>query len=78
LESFEKSKEKLVRRIETCKQTLYYENIRHQVERRTENHRHSRRERHLLRYWDDAAWMKNWLLYSNRVMQSGTVDKVLK
>ena len=35
----------------------YYENVRCQDERRTENHWHSRCKTHLLSYWENTAWV---------------------
>ena len=37
-------------------------------------HQHGGLETYLLHYQIDAARMTNWLLYSNRVMQGGTVE----
>jgi len=56
----------------------YYENVSRQGERWTENHWHSRPETHSLRYQNDNALVTNWLLYSNRIMQGGAIELVLK
>jgi len=69
LESFEKTKEKVVSLMETSNH--YYQNKSHQGESRTENLWHSRPQTHLLRYNIDAVQMTNSMFYSNHVMQGG-------
>jgi len=51
----------------------YYENVKHQVERRTLNHWHDTLGTYSLGYQIDNGWITNWSLYSNGIIRGGTV-----